>query len=265
MKEGEMTSFLGSVVERAGEVGIGAPIDGRAKSSHSSSDAFCPECGQSLRLRAHPEAPAATGGPWVPWLFLVVGACLLLAFGGPVWKAFQLVGGLGTLPHLALTGELGRAPLHDTRALVQSADLPPASEAYWHGRAQLDHDLPRLALGAALGLVGLGALARRGLLSQGEADPAERGPVPRTLSRLLRERALGGAWRLAEGGLTALLLLALATSAYLLGTEVRAGASPTAELAFQVANRTIDAWSFATAALQTFLGALDWPAGPGGT
>jgi hypothetical protein len=85
--------------------------------------------------------------------------------------------------------------------------------------------------------------------------------VAGVVSHLARGRALGGAWELAEGGLTALLLLALATYLCFLGAQLWAGAPPSAELALRVADRTIDAWSFAAADLGIFLRTPNLPAG----
>jgi hypothetical protein len=238
-----------------------AGADRAPRAPRAGSDAFCPECGQSLRLRALPGPSAAPGRPRAAWLFLVVGAYLLLAFGGPAPDAYRLVGdreaGLYR-PHDTL-GALASA--REATAALRSPGSPSAAEVYANGRAQLDHDLPRVGMGAALLLLGLGALARRRMRRRGEAAHAGLGPVVGALSRLPRSRALGGAWELAEGGLTALLLLALATYLYFLGAQLWAGAPPTAELALRVANRTIDAWFFAAADLGMFLRTPNLPAG----
>jgi hypothetical protein len=257
----------------------GVDADQAPRALQAGSDAFCPECGQSLRPRALPGSRAAAGSAWRAWLLVLVGAGLFIAFGGPAWGAAREAGGPGALPHLALSGGLGRASPHDTLALVLASSpchpsslvptedscLPAYGEAYWYGRAQLAHDLPRLALGVVLVLAGLGAFARRGLLGPHETDRDGQNLARRALSRLARARALGDLWELVEGGLAAFLVLALATWGYFLVSQARAGAPLTAELAVEAADRTIDAWSFAVATLGMFLRAPVWHAGPGGT
>jgi hypothetical protein len=206
-----------------GSLFMGYPVDERA--------AYCPECG-----RAWPAAPDLNAGKaapagWWPWLLVVVGIFLLVAYGPRAWSSVAVPG-------------------------IKPA-LRPVGSCWMAGSGQYyaDCDPTNARVGAALGLawsvVGLGAIARRAVpwerrrgLSGNEEAVDLRIGTPDLIAGLAR-----GIWALGEATCRSLFALLVILVGDVGLSRLIEGVPPSGPLATQAIERALGVVALALGSL----------------
>jgi hypothetical protein len=146
---------------------------------------------------------------------LIVGAYLVVTFGLSATTAWRLEGHdartASNIPHDTFGAGIGEM----------------TTGVRWNGRiwALPRRDVPRIVIGAAVLLVGLGGLARR----------------RRALS-IKTPSPLVNSWALTDQIAATFMSLSLVLCGYLIASQILAGSPPTLALVAQASNQTIDVW-----------------------
>jgi hypothetical protein len=201
----------------------------------SDADDWCPTCGRTPWIDGGVPlmGPLSRRHSW-PWLFIVIGLCVVLAWTGRIWQSSEVTPSPTHESRCALARAIGEVGDGACAQALRGAGLVPRSLAV----------IAVAGVMVVLGVVQLTRQARRGPVFTAMADQ----PVAERRSKLTRAIAkVAGVLAIAEVLLVPCFQALMAmTTAYLIAALVRGGSSPSDALNLAL-DHTIDVVALASA------------------